>query len=58
MRFIASQLTAEEIERLARYYAGDLASLPAVSTASEMPPNAPCAASLRAASAGVLRQPQ
>ena len=58
MRFIASQLTAEEIDALARYYAGDLASPPAVSAASATPPNAPRAASLRAASTGVLRQPQ
>ena len=58
MRFIASQLKAEEIDALARYYAGDLASPPAVSAASATPPNAPRAASLRAASTGVLRQPQ
>ena len=58
MRFIASQLTAEEIDALARYYAGDLASPPTVSAASATPPNAPRAASLRAASTGVLRQPQ
>jgi cytochrome c553 len=40
MRFIASQLTAEEIEALALYYAGDLAQLPAVSTASHTRPDA------------------
>jgi len=58
MRFIASQLTAEEIDALARYYADDLTSPPAVSAASATPPNAPRAASLQAASTGVLRQPQ
>jgi hypothetical protein len=41
MRFIASQLTAEEIEALALYYAADLAQSPAVSTASHTRPDAP-----------------
>lgn len=43
MRFIASQLTAEEIEALSRYYAGDLAQSPAASTASHSRPDAPLA---------------
>lgn len=43
MRFIASQLTAEEIEALSRYYTGDLAQPPAGSTASYTRPDAPLA---------------
>jgi cytochrome c553 len=43
MRFIASQLTAEEIDTLSRYYAGDLAQPPAGSTASYTRPDAPLA---------------
>jgi cytochrome c553 len=53
MRFIASQLTAEEIEALAQYYAGDLAQPPAAPTASHPRPDAPHVTSLGAASAGV-----
>jgi cytochrome c553 len=43
MRFIASQLTAEEIDTLSRYYTGDLAQPPAGSTASYTRPDAPLA---------------
>jgi len=43
MRFIASQLTAEDIDTLSRYYAGDLAQPPAGSTASYTHPDAPLA---------------
>ena len=43
MRCIASQLTAEEIDTLSRYYTGDLAQPPAGSTASYTRPDAPLA---------------
>jgi cytochrome c553 len=56
MRFIASQLTAEESEALAQYYAGELAQPPAASTASPPRPDAPHAASLGAGSVGVSAQ--
>ena len=56
LKLQAGDLLAEEIEALARYYSGDLAEPPAVSTASHPRPDAPRATSLGAASAGAAAQ--
>ena len=50
LKLQAGDLLAEEIEPLARYYSGELAQPPAVSTASHPHPDAPHAASFGAAS--------
>jgi AcrR family transcriptional regulator len=56
LKLQAGDLLAEEIEARARYYSGDLAEPPAVSTAGHPRPGAPRAASLGVRLAGAAAQ--